>query len=158
MESNMLAERGCRCLLPVFDGKNYNKWTFRLILMLKAKECYKVIEKEEKPEGTTAANWLEAGVKAQNFIVSSIKDNLLDLILQETSAHEMLAELDNLYLSKSTASKVFLRRRLMKLKMHEKKHASKFFIEFESLINEILSCGDTISEDEKLNYLLLSLP
>jgi len=51
-----------------------------------------------------------------------------------------------------------VRNRLEKIKLRDYENSSTFFTDFEKLINELKNSGATVSEKEKLNYMLRTLP
>jgi len=65
---------------------------------------------------------------------------------------------DNMYLKKSTALQICVRNRLDKMKLRDFEEASTFFSEFEKAINDLKGAGASVSEREKLDYMLKMLP
>ncbi|KAK2578108.1 hypothetical protein KPH14_000538, partial [Odynerus spinipes] len=144
--------------LQVFNGTQYDKWKFRLKSFLEMKECLEVIEEDNKPENCTDADWKKKEIKAKNYIVHSVSDTQLEIIISEPTARRMILKLDETYLIKSSALKLLCKRKLLELKMEEGEDPSDFFNEFEKLTNELTNAGETVSREDKLNYLLLALP
>lgn len=153
-----MADRKDEFILNTFDGTGYDKWRFRLLLFLEMKECNEVILNETRPEAITEATWSKMEIKAKNYIVNSVTNTQLELIISQTSAKNMIEKLDEMYLVKNSAMKLLCKRRLLDLKMNETDNPMIFFNEFEKLLNELRNAGENISEDDKLNYLLLTLP
>ncbi|KAF2886707.1 hypothetical protein ILUMI_19467 [Ignelater luminosus] len=145
-------------LLQMFEGTNYDKWKFRLNLFLEMKECNEVILYEQKPSTITEDAWKKKEIKAKNYIVNTITNTQLELIISETSARKMIENLDEIYLIKNSAMKLLRKRKLLDLKMQENENPTDFFNKSEKQLNELKNSGETVSGIDKLNYLLLALP
>lgn len=153
-----MAEKKEELTLQIFDGVNYDKWRFRLKLFLEMKECIDVIKYETRPSTIQEESWNKKETKAKNYIVNSISNTQLELIITEESAKKMVEKLDEIYLVKSSAIKLLCKRKLLEVKMKENENPKEFFNEFERLINQLKNAGETVSNEDKLNYLLLALP
>ncbi|CAB3259474.1 unnamed protein product [Arctia plantaginis] len=146
--------------LQIFNGDEYNKWKFRLKLYLQMKKCNEVVEKETRPSTITEEAWNTKEIKAKNYIVNSVSNTQLELILNEETAREMILKFDSIYGTKSSANKLLStsKRRLLELKTNESEDPMEFLNKFEAHINDLIRCGETVTKVDKLNYLLLSLP
>lgn len=144
--------------LQIFDGSNYDKWRFRLKLFLEMKECIEVINHETRPSTIQEELWNKKKIRAKNYVVHSISNTQLELVITEKTAKKMVEKLDEIYMVKSSAIKLLCKRKLLDLKMKENDNPKEFFNEFERLINSLKNTGETVSNDDKLNYLLLALP
>ncbi|KAF2896317.1 hypothetical protein ILUMI_09856 [Ignelater luminosus] len=118
-------------LLQLSDGTNYDKWKFRLNLFLEMKECNEVILYEQKPSTITEDAWKKKEIKAENYIVNTITNTQLKLIISEMSAKKMIKKFDEIYLTKNSAMKLLCKRKLLDLKMQENEDPTDFFDKFE---------------------------
>ena len=66
--------------IHIFEGKNFKTWKIRLHAILAAKDCKEVIDVDDAPEGTTAAQWTKKKAKAKNIIINSLADTRLEAI------------------------------------------------------------------------------
>ncbi|KAI4479670.1 hypothetical protein M0802_014365 [Mischocyttarus mexicanus] len=62
------------------------------------KECREVIELNERPQTITEAVWKKKEITAKNYIVNSLTNTQLELIISEGSAKEMIDKLDENFL------------------------------------------------------------
>ncbi|KAF2887557.1 hypothetical protein ILUMI_18616, partial [Ignelater luminosus] len=145
-------------LLQMFDGTNYDKWKFRLNLFLEMKECNEVILYEQKPSTITEDAWKKKEMKAKNYIVNTITNTQLELIISETSSRKMIEKFDEIYLIENCTMKLLCKKKLLDLKMQGNENPTDFFNKFEKQLNELKNSGETGSGIDKLNYLLLALP
>ena len=82
-------------------------------LFLKFKECSEVIENDERPPAIEEVEWKKKEIKAKNYIVNSVTNTQLELIISEETAKKMVAKLDENYIVKSSAVKLLCKRRLL---------------------------------------------
>lgn len=142
--------------IPVFDGEDYSMWKKRITMFLKFKKCDSVITREkaasDKPE------WDDQDLKAINIIYSSISNKQLEFVIEEETAYKIIKKLDDMYLKESTALQIVCRNRLEKMRLNKYSDSASFFSDFEKSVNELKGAGAKISEKEKLNYMLNTLP
>lgn len=141
----------------LFDGRNYNIWKKRILIYLKWKKCDEVATKLRLVTDNEAT-WNEQNLKAMNYIYSGITNDQLEFVSEEETAYGIMKKLDDIYLRESTAIQICARNKLEKIKLKEYEDSNTFFTDFEKLINELKGVGATITEREKLNYMLRTLP
>lgn len=107
---------------------------------------------------TDKEDWDENDLKAINLIYSAISNNQLEFICEETTAYKIIKKLDEMYLKESTALQIVCRNKLEKLRLEKYSDTATFFSDFEKSVNDLRSAGVKISEKEKLNYMLNTLP
>ena len=76
-------------------------------MFLEFKECSDVIENDERPAAIEEVEWKKKEIKAKNYIVNSMTNTPLELIISEETAKKMVATLDENYLVESSAVKLF---------------------------------------------------
>ena len=76
----------------------------------------------------------------------------------ESTAYDIIKKFDEMYLKQSTALQIICRNRLEKIRLKDYDEIDTFFSEFEKLVNDLKSAGANVSEREKLNYMLNTLP
>lgn len=145
--------------VPVFDGQDYALWKKRILLFLEWKKCKEQATREyDASKDAKKDEFFEANIKAMNYIYSSISNKQLEFVSEEKSACKIMTKFDKIYLKASTSLQICVRNRLDRLRLKNFEDSSTFFFEFEKLINELKNAGATISETEKLDYLLKTLP
>ena len=143
--------------LPVFDGKNYNMWKKRVNLFLRYKGCSAAITREMS-ESDDEEDWNRKDLQAMNYIYAAISNKQLEFVQEKETAYEIIKKFDSLYLKESTALQIIYRNKLEKLRLKNYENCDTFFSDFEKAVNELKSAGATVSEKEKLNYILNALP
>ena len=87
--------------VPIFDGKNFASWKYRIQLVCQMNECNKTLTTNEKPAGVTEADWTKMKIKASNLIVFAVNNQQLELIKSINTPKEMLEKFANIYEQKS---------------------------------------------------------
>ena len=129
----------------------------KILLYLKWKNCNEPATRE-KLNTETQADWDEKKLKAMNYIYCSITNEQLEFVGDEDTALKIMKKFDQMYLKESTTLQIFIRNRIDRLKLKDFNGSSTFFTDLEKLINELKSAGAEVSEREKLDYMLKTLP
>ena len=69
-----------------------------------------------------------------------------------------MRKFDEMYSKESTALQIVCRNRLENIRLNQFSDTASFFNEFEKAVNELKAAGAKITEQEKLNYMLRTLP
>jgi len=93
-----------------------------------------------------------------NQLYGSISNDQLEFVGKKETAYGIIKKLDSMYTRESTAIQICVRNKLEKLRLNDYEESSTFFTEFEKLINELKSAGTTVTQREKYNYMLRTLP
>lgn len=142
--------------IPVFDGEDYSMWKKRITMFLKMKKCEIVIQRAKTV--ADGEDWDESDLKAINYIYSAISNKQLEFVCDKITAYEIIKKFDSIYLKESTALQIVCRNRLEKLRLKDYSDSATFFSDFEKSVNELKNAGASVSEKEKLNYMLNTLP
>ncbi len=143
--------------IPLFNVVDYEKWKYRMLLFLQLKKCKEVAVRRQA-ETDKAEEWNLMEVKAQNYIVSAVTNEQLELVFNETTTLGMLTKFDSLYLKQSTALQIISRRKLEAIRLEDGADPAKFFNDFEKAVNDLKAAGGSVTEDEKANYMIPALP
>ncbi|KAK9703336.1 Zinc knuckle [Popillia japonica] len=141
--------------IPIFDGKEYECWKQRIMMILKLNKCQDVVTRERTEKED---EWDAKDLKAINVIYSGISNDQLQFIKDKETAYEIVKKFDELYLTESTALQICIRNKLEKLRLKDFEESSVFFTEFEKLVNELKSAGANVIQKEKLSYMIKMLP
>jgi len=140
-----------------FDGKNYNIWKKRIFIYLQWKKCDEVVTRARLPTDDETT-WNEKNLRVMNYIYNNINDDQLMLVNEEKTAYDIIKKLDTIYTKKSFGIQMRVHNKLRKMRLMDYEESSMFFMEFDKLIKELKNAGATITEREKLNYMLQMLP
>jgi hypothetical protein len=142
--------------IPIFDGEDYGSWKKRILMYLKMKKCDVVISRTKKEDD--GEDWVEKDLKAINYIYSAITNRQLEFVSDQETAYEIIKKLDELYSKESTALQIVCRNKLERLKLNDYDDTAIFFGDFEKAVNDLKTAGAKITEKEKMNYMLRTLP
>lgn len=99
-------------------------------MFLELKSYREPVDRKENVK-EIAEEWSRKEIKARNYIIRAILNDVLEQVLGETNAYNMLWKLDSLYSKKSNALQIVCRKNLEMLKLNENEDPSKFFVEFD---------------------------
>ena len=142
--------------IPIFDGQEYSNWKKRILMYLKMKKCDSVVTRAKVE--TDKVDWDEKDVQAINYIYSAISNKQMELISDKETAFDIMKKFDSTYLKESTALQILCRNKLENLKLKDFSNSMEFFNEFEKSVNDLKEAGAKVTEKEKMNYMLRTLP
>lgn len=147
--------------VPIFDGKEYSRWRFRVRLQIEAKGWFTALEKDlpASADGKEKEEWKRFDVKARNELVKYMSNNIVDTVSECKTAREIFDKLDKQYRTQSVLMTLLCERKLLRLQMNDDEDPQVFFQRFDTALNELKSATtEPIPETRQLNYLLLCLP
>ena len=158
MSINMSGATGVS--IEKLDGTNYHVWKFKMQLILEDKELYGVIDgsdvKSEKAEG--AADWAKRDKKARVTICLALSDSVLATVRSCDTAVSVWEKLASVFESKSLVNRLFMRRKLLTMKMGEGDALGTHINSIKTLAEQLAAIGAQISEEDLVMTLLMSLP
>jgi len=99
-----------------FKGSNFSLWKMRMKAVLRKENCLATIR--DRPVGITDnAKWNEMDENAITNIHLALADEVLSSVAKKKTTKKICDTLTKLYKSKSLHNKIFLKRRLYKLRM-----------------------------------------
>ncbi|CAH0731214.1 unnamed protein product, partial [Brenthis ino] len=143
-------------LLPCLGEKsNFSTWKFRLKLMLEDKQVAYVL-KEGDNEKEKSAEFIKDDSRAKSLIAMCVSDRYIEIIKDGKTAREMITLLENTFERKSVYNRFYLKRKLITLKCNEP--LETYLIKFSSIVNDLQAIEVKIDDEDKICYLLSSLP
>lgn len=143
-------------LLPCLGEKsNFSTWKFRLKLMLEDKQVAYVL-KEGDNEKEKSAEFIKDDSRAKSLIAMCVSDRYIEIIKNGKTAREMITLLENTFERKSVYNRFYLKRKLITLKCNEP--LETYLIKFSSIVNDLQAIEVKIDDEDKICYLLSSLP
>ena len=98
--------------IPIFNGRTYTSWEFRLLNILEYKEC---IDQAIRVQDATKAGevneviWKKFDMKARNILISTVSDKHLEYIMDCDTAYKMIEKYKSMYSTKSAALQIICR-------------------------------------------------
>lgn len=144
------------------NGNNYEAWKFRVETILIEHSVEDMIRTEYRAEGYTDENRREEAKKRDNkcksIIVQCIEDTQIDIVRNKETAYAMWKSLKDIYEKKGLSGQLFLRRKLMSMKMEENEKIEDFLLKFNRVLCQLKTSGAEIKEEDTVCMLLLALP
>ena len=82
----------------------------------------------------------------------------LEYIMNCDTAYKIMEKYKSIYSTKSTALQIICRGQLEDIKLKNYEKVEQFFVDFEQACNKFKAAGGTLSEKEKMKYLIRALP
>lgn len=141
------------------NGENFPIWKLKMQAILVEKDLWPIVIGEIEPsEGDAAKIWIKQDNKARALIQLSLSDNLLLQISKFTTSKAMWGALVDLFESKIMANKLYLKRKLMQLKMNEGDSLTNHLSSMQALLDQLAAIGVETNADEAVMTILGSLP
>ena len=144
------------------NGNNYEAWKFRVKTILIEHNVEDMIQTEYRAEGYADENRREEAKKKDNkcksIIVQCIEDTQIDIVRNKETAYAMWKSLKDIYEKKGLSGQLFLRRKLMSIKMEENEKIEDFLLKFDRVLCQLKTSGAEIKEEDTIYMLLLALP
>ena len=143
-----------------FTGTNdFGLWRIKMKALLVQQGIYQAIDREELEElGDDKKKIREIEAKAHSAILLSLGDEVLREVSDETTAINLWEKLSLIYLKKSLANKLYLKKKLYTLKMEDSKDLRKHLDEFNRIVLDLSNIGVKIEDEDQGILLLSSLP
>ncbi|KAJ0805654.1 putative RNA-directed DNA polymerase [Helianthus annuus] len=153
-----MAEDG-KFRIEKFNGTDFAWWIMQIEALLG--ECDLDVVLEEKPAGmdkAAEAIWNSKDKKARGKITLALTRSIAFNIMKETTAHDMLTALSNMYEKPSAGNRVFLTRELFNMRMNEGSSVADHINEVNSILSRLATVGMKLDDDTQAVVLLSSLP
>ncbi|KAJ0844964.1 putative RNA-directed DNA polymerase [Helianthus annuus] len=112
----------------------------------------------ELPQGLTDKEKKEVMEKAHSAIILSLGDRVLREVSKETTASGVWSKLEGLYMTKSLANRLYLKKRLYMFQMTSGKSLEDHIDEFNKIILDLENIEVEIDEEDRAIIFLSSLP
>lgn len=147
--------------IEALNGENYYNWKFRIQMILAENNVGDHVEHELDTEGLTVAEkdaLMKQEHKAKSIIVQCVADSQLEHLRGKKTSHEMWKTLEDKFERKGLPGQLFLKKKMLQMKLREGENLENFILQFEELIRQLNATGVNITEDEKICNLLMALP
>ena len=142
-----------------FTGDNdFGLWRIKMKAMLVHQGLYEALDEEALAAIEDRKKQKEIQIKAHSAILLSLGDEVLREISDEETAVGLWDKLAKIYLKRSLANKLYLKKKLYTLRMVEVKELRKHLDEFNKIVLELNNIGVKIDEEDQGIILLSSLP
>lgn len=141
-------------------GPNFATWKVQCTMALKKDGLWGIVSgREETPEGARERECFAGRQdKALATIVLSVDPSLLYLIGDPVDPVAVWKKLEDQFQKKSWVNRLNLRRKLHSLRLKDDESVQGHVKSMLEIFNELLIVGDTITDEDRVVYLLASLP
>nr|GEX57920.1 retrovirus-related Pol polyprotein from transposon TNT 1-94 [Tanacetum cinerariifolium] len=145
-----------------FDGSNdFGLWHVKMLCLLIQHGWEAALDpfpKTMADADKTAALKTNVYKKAHNALLLCLDNKVLREVNKEDSAAGVWLKLETLYMTKSLANKLYLKKKLLTFYMHSSKKLSEHIDEFNKLIGDLTNIDVDIDDEDQALMLLTSLP
>lgn len=159
----------------IFNGKDFNNWKFRMEVLLREHDVEKFVEKSlEEFEEIAITHLDDADSRARkkkleeemrrkerkcfSLIVQRIGNDYLEYVKDKATPKAAWASMCGNFERKGVLNRMFLRRKLLLLKLKENGNLVNHIHEFEKILRDLKSAGGKMEKEEEVCQLLVSLP
>ncbi|KAH9770104.1 hypothetical protein KPL71_012259 [Citrus sinensis] len=151
--------------LEKFTGQNdFNMWKIKMEALLITQGLGEAIDPVSKLEGGEASSSktleqvAEIDKKARSTIILSLGDSVIREVAKERIVAGLWAKLENLYMTKSLANRLYIKMKMFSLKMIEGASLNEHIDEFNKVCDELETINEGLSDESKALLLISSLP
>ena len=151
--------------LEKFNGKNdFNMWKVKMEAVLithgLGDALLPVTKKEGKDVSTskTPEQMAEIDRKAKGTIILSLADSVIREVAKEPTVADLWAKLESIYMKKSLANRLYIKKRMFTLKMHEGSSLDEHLDEFNKVCDTLETIDAALEDEDKALLLISSLP
>ena len=101
---------------------------------------------------------VEIDKKARNTIILSLGDSVIREVAKEKTVGGLWAKLEQLYMTKSLANRLYIKKKTFSLRMIEGASLDKHIDEFNKVCDELETIDEGLSDESKALLLINSLP
>ncbi|KAH9762156.1 hypothetical protein KPL70_000706 [Citrus sinensis] len=159
---------GSKIDLEKFTGKNdFNMWKVKMEALLITQglgDALEPIIKKEGLEASTSSSSLtpqqaaEIDKKARSTIILSLGDSVIREVARERTVADLWAKLERVYMTKSLANRLYIKKRMFTLKMAEGSSLEDHIDEFNKVCDTLEIIDKGLDDEGKALLLVSSLP
>jgi transposase InsO family protein len=138
------------------NNSNYQVWKFKVKMLLIRDGIWSVVN-GDRPE-PIPESWNRKDEKAQCTISLTVEDNQLIHIYNCNSARDMWMELQKVHERANLSSKMYLRKKLYKMKLQHDQNMQEYISETLQLVEQLRGVGEEVTDPQVATLLLCGLP
>ena len=141
------------------DGENYINWKFMLTTILKADSLWTIVKGDEPKTIVVALipDWDRREMKEKVLLQMSVKDNIIHHIRDCKTSKEMWDVLKGLYETSNANQILFLKTRLLSIKMEANESIGNFVSIMKYLSDILGDIGEKVSSSDLVTISLKGL-
>jgi len=139
------------------NGENFYAWKIRMTSVLTALKLEEFITIDQNIENLPSVKRQQNAI-ARSILLNNIEDNLYPIINHSESAYQLMANLENLYGQDQQITLQDWMNKLTKLKAKNHHELINVINKMMSIFKQMENTNITLSEPEKINYMLGCMP
>lgn len=148
--------------IELLNGNNFYNWKFRMQMILAEYGVDDLIANEVKaenlPSDEARKKHIKNDNKAKSIIIQCVDDGQLENLREKKTAYKMWKCLEEIYEKKGLPGQLYLKRKLLSMKLNEGECLDEFVLKFEEIVRQLKSTGTEMKDEDIVCNLLLCLP
>ena len=131
------------------DGSNYSNWKFKMQTVLETHSAWTITNGDEPKSAagaTSVSDWEKREGKAKTVLKMSVKDCIIPHIRECKLASEIWTVLKDLYEIKNTNCLLFLKSKILFIKMEENETISSFISWIKDVKNKLADISEIVAD------------
>ena len=142
-----------------FNGRNdFGLWRIKMKALLIHQGLDEALESTATKEEESTDKQKEIMKKARNAIILNLDDKVLREVAREESTAAIWKKLEELYMTKSLANRLYLKQRLYSFKFVDDKAIGDQLDQFNKIVDDLENVDAKMEEEDKAIALLNALP
>ena len=142
-----------------FTGKNdFGLWRLKMKALLIQHGLADALTPDKDGAEEPSAKQVEIAEKAHNAIILSLDDKVLREVSKETTAAGIWNKLEELYMVKSLANRLYLKQRLYAFRFSEDRSIGEQLDQFNKYVDDLENIDVELDDEDKAIILLAALP
>ncbi|GKC55544.1 hypothetical protein Tco_1078289 [Tanacetum coccineum] len=138
------------------ETRDFALWKINMKYLLSQYKCESSLL-ATKPTRVADTTWHEMLRSAHSVLILCLGDQVLREVNKETTAAGIWIKLETLYMTKSLANCLYLKKKLYAFYMHPGKKQSEHIDEFRKLVGDLAAIDTAISDEDQALSLITSL-
>ena len=145
--------------LERFDGTgDFSLWKEKMMAILICQKLDIAIEEGIDPDDANKKESETVMKQARSAIIMNLADNVLRQVIGEKTALRIWNRLNQLYMAKSTATKIFLKGKFYGFKMNATISLEQNLDDLNKIVLSLTNMGEIIKEEDQVVIILNALP
>ena len=144
--------------IPKLDQGNWSSWFMRISAVFMDRDLDGVVDGTEILADNNSLSWKKKNKQAMAQILLTLNDDQLVHVKGIDTAKGIMDKLKQVHQSKGLASRLYLRRRLLNMKLNDSNSMSEYLVSMKKVKHQLEEVGSSVDDEDFALMILSSLP